>query len=102
LIIIKFWLENRDFSCDKMFYNKEPTMNQKLISAKHIADVYLHNFSTHWKINWHKYVVILFIGFIIYNKDLNFQLQLKNSNYSNLIPQLNMDFFFKKIYFSIK
>ena len=79
-----------------MFYNKGPTMNQKLISAKHVANVYLHNFSEHWKINWHKYVVILFAGFIIYNKDLNFQLQLKNSNYSNLIPQLNTDSFFQK------
>ena len=75
-------------------------IQNKLIRTKHFTNVLIHNFSSYWKINWLKYIVIIFAGFIISQKDVDFQLKLKNSQTAfltnNLTSQLNTDSFTRK------
>jgi len=54
-------------------------MNNKLIQAKHLLIVSMHQANMHWNKNWYKYLIILFVGLIIYTKDVQLIIKLQNS-----------------------
>ncbi len=58
-------------------------MRNTFIQIKYLSRVFIHQLNMNWRKYGFKYLIIAFAGFLIYSKDVDFVLQLKNQKISN-------------------